>query len=94
MLERVIFWSLLILISAYLLREFYFSASVGKMKRLRYAALTTDIVALALFYFSWIPKFISGDTGFQLMAAGNADVIIVFGLITGAICKVPRFLDN
>ena len=85
MLERVIFWSLLIFISAHLLRKFYFSASVEKMKRLRYAALATEIAALALFYFSWVPKFISGDTGFQLVAAGNADVIIVFGLIAGAI---------
>jgi len=55
------------------------------MKRLRYTVLATEIVALALFYFSWIPKFISGDTGFQLVAAGNADVIIVLGLIAGAI---------
>ena len=85
MLERLIFWSLLILISAYLLRKFYFSASAEKMKRLRYTALATEIVALALFYFSWIPKFISGDTGSQLVAAGNADVIVVFGLIAGAI---------
>ena len=84
-LQYVIFWSLLILISAYLLRKFYFSASVEKMKRLRYVALATEIIALALFYFSWIPKFISGDTGFQLIAAGNADVIIVFGLVAGAI---------
>src|SRR3989344_2402383 len=84
MLERVIFWSLLIFVSAYLLRRFYFSASAEKMKRLRYAALATEIIALAFFYFTWIPKFISGDTGFQLMAAGNIDVIAVFGLITGA----------
>jgi len=55
------------------------------MKRLRYAALTTEIASLAFFYFSWIPNFINGDTGFQLIADGNTDVIIVFGLIAGAI---------
>jgi len=84
MLERLIFWSLLMFISAYLLRKFYFSASVEKMKRLRYAALAMEIATLALFYFSWIPKFISGDTGFQLAASGNADVTFALGLIAGA----------
>src|SRR3989344_5155115 len=83
MLESAIFWSLLILISAFLLRKFYFSASAEKITRLRCAVIVTDLIALALFYFPWLPlpeKF-GSVSGFKLLAWMNFDVVAVFALL-------------
>lgn len=81
MKSSIFFWIAWFLVSAWVLREFYFSPSKEKLNKLRKAAFGVDLLVLILFFLPWLPLSNGGFSGWQLVLQGNLLVIILFVLI-------------
>lgn len=78
-MKIIFFWTAWFLISFWVLKTFYFSASQEKIKRLRLAAFGIDLMVLILFFLPWLTA--TGQSGWELMLAKEGLVILVFGII-------------
>ncbi|MEK7618602.1 MAG: hypothetical protein AAB410_05660 [Patescibacteria group bacterium] len=78
-MRTIFFWTAWFLISFWVLKTFYFSASQEKIKRLRFAAVGIDILVLILFFLPWLTA--TGQSGWELIAAKESLVILVFGMV-------------
>jgi hypothetical protein len=74
----VLFWTLILLLSTYLLRKFYFAHTPKKFARLRYAAIGFEVVTLLLFFFPWLPAQQGGTRGIDLLTVRHWDILAVF----------------
>lgn len=77
-MKTAFFWIVWAILSAIILRTFYFGYSEDKLNRLRYSALGLEILTAALFLFPWVPD---GRTGFEILLAGHPGVITTAMLV-------------
>ena len=78
-MRTLFFWTAWFLVSAWVLKTFYFSAKEKHIRRLRRTAFGINFLALILFFLPWLPT--AGETGWELIMAGRGLVILVFGAV-------------
>lgn len=70
-----------IVISRWLFPKFYFSADAGSLSLLKRIASFIELAVLASFFFTWVPAYLGGETGWALIKGGRWGVTAVFALV-------------
>lgn len=81
-IQTVLFWITLVLISGWVLRRFYFSNDAKFVKHLRLTAFIINLIVIFLFFFDWVPPQQKGlYTGWGLILMGNFSLALLFLLL-------------
>lgn len=80
-LGTALFWFAFVVISGWVLRRCYFQNDKALSGRLRIFALIIEAAVIGLFFFPWLPKTLGGNSGWQIILQGNADMILMSLLI-------------
>ena len=83
-MNTVFFWIAWLLISAWVLRTFYFSFEKKKLRRLKLTSFGIDLSALILFFFPWLPATKGGWSAGQLILQGDMLLLFLLLLVVSA----------
>jgi len=82
--NTVFFWIAWFLISAWVLRTFYFSFDKKKIDRLKLTSFGIDLSALILFFFPWLPLTMGAWSAWQLILRGDLLLLFLLLLVVSA----------